>query len=121
MKTQANWFESTFDGIPEKNQTFDRRNQSVMSETAAMAGHSTFDNPEYDYQPSIDYNYMSNTSGLDPLYQREDLFKTNQRILDINDNNKYHVTRGDFMSPTMYQLNLLQPNQRVKVKAFLPR
>ena len=92
-----------------------------MSETAAMAGNSTFDNPEYDYQPSIDYNYMSNTSGLDPLYQREDLFRTNQRILDINDNNKYHVTRGDFMSPTMYQLNLLQPNQRVKVKAFLPR
>ena len=35
---------------------------------------------------------------------------TNQRILDIYDKNKYHVTRSDFQSPTMYQLNILRPN-----------
>ena len=33
---------------------------------------------------------------LDPLYAREDLFHTNQRILEIGDSNKYHVTRSDF-------------------------
>jgi len=33
---------------------------------------------------------------IDPIYDREDLFYTNQRILDVTDANKYHVTRTDF-------------------------
>ena len=60
-------------------------------------------------------------AALDPLYQREDLFHTNQRILSLDDRNKYYVTRGDFQSPTMYQLNILRTNARVKVRAFLPK
>ena len=56
----------------------------------------------------------------DPLYGREDLFQMNQRVLPMQDNNSYHITRGDFNSPTLYTLNLLKTNNRVKVKTFLP-
>ena len=38
----------------------------------------------------------------------------------MQDNNSYHITRGDFNSPNLYTLNLLKTNNRVKVKTFLP-
>ena len=56
----------------------------------------------------------------DPIYSHENQMKHNLRVLEPKDRNFYHVTRADFQSPTIYQLNLLKPNGRVKVKTFLP-
>jgi hypothetical protein len=58
---------------------------------------------------------------VDPLYWREDMYAMNQRVLDPNSTNYYHVTRQDFTAPTLYSLNLLKTNNRVKVKTFLPK
>ena len=37
-----------------------------------------------------------NKNIVDPLYDREDLFQTNQKFLEVTDVNKYYITRGDF-------------------------
>ena len=100
------------------DQSLERQNPSSLSDTAAILNNGGEDVSSHTFAPgvnsTVDYQGMvsnfADTSGLDPLYDREDLFQTNQRILDIYDNNKYHVTRGDFQSPKMYQLNLLKPN-----------
>ena len=60
-------------------------------------------------------------NNIDPIYKREDLFQQNQRILNLNDKNQYHVTRSDFSCPNTYQLNLLKANARSKFRAFLPK
>ena len=44
----------------------------------------------------------------------------NQRVLPMQDRNVYHITRGDFNAPSLYTLNLLKTNNRVRVKTFLP-
>ena len=46
--------------------------------------------------------------------------KLNLRVLKPQDKDFFHVTRADFQSPTLYQLNILKPNARTKVKTFLP-
>ena len=38
----------------------------------------------------------------------------------MQDRNVYHITRGDFNAPSLYTLNLLKTNNRVRVKTFLP-
>ena len=36
------------------------------------------------------------SKATDSLFEREDLFKMNQRLLELDDRNSYHVTRNDF-------------------------
>ena len=55
-----------------------------------------------------------------PIYENEDLMRTNIRMLRPEDKNYYHVTKTDFQSPNLYQLNFIKPNNRSKVKTFLP-
>ena len=56
----------------------------------------------------------------DPIYDNENLMRTNIRMLDPHDKNYYHVTKVDFQSPNLYKLNFIKPNNRSKVKTFLP-
>ena len=46
--------------------------------------------------------------------------KNNLRVLQPANKNFYHVTRADFQSPSLYQLNLIKQNARSKIRTFLP-